>query len=330
MQITIVKPGIFTTVQDLGRVAYLGQGVPLSGAMDRTSCILSNLAVGNTENEATLEFTYANAAFTADTDLMISYCGYGATLSINNMLIPSVRPIFIPKGSTVKLENNTTGTRTYVAIAGGWELPEIMGSKSTYITGNFGGFKGRSLLKGDVLTSGNPMTSTSEKIFSDLSKVNPNYPSWYITHRIPKPYNDTIQLRIVPGPEFSWFDSDSILSFFSETYTIGRNGNRMGLNLKGKKIIRKGIAELLSTAVAPGTIQVSGDGSIIILMSDCQTIGGYPRIAQVAAVDLSICGQLKPDDKIEFIAISKEEAEILYLDQRKDFTKIAASIAIKY
>jgi antagonist of KipI len=329
MQITIVKPGVFTTVQDLGRVAYLGQGVPVSGAIDRLSSIISNLAVGNNENEATLEFTYASAEFTADTDLMISYCGYGATLEISSTPIPSSRPVFVPKGSLVKLISNRTGTRTYVAIAGGWELPDVMGSKSTYTTGRFGGLLGRILQKGDVLSSKSQLTSTSDRIFGSLINNKPPHPSWSIAHLIKEPIN-SLKMRVVPGPEFSWFDTDSILGFLSETYTIALNGNRMGLNLIGKRINRKSKEEVLSTAVAPGTIQVSGDGNMILLMADCQTTGGYPRIAQLAAVDLSICGQLKPDDKINFVAISKEEAEMLYLDQRKELRKIIASIANRY
>jgi antagonist of KipI len=328
MQITILKPGIFSTVQDLGRKEFLGQGVPLSGAMDQLSSILANLAIGNQEKEATLEFTYANAEFRADTDLLIAYFGYGAFLEVNQGPLPSARPIFILKGSIVKLLANPVGTRTYLAIAGGWDLPEVMGSRSTYTLAKFGGLGGRALIKGDTIKSSTNLNLLNNSILQKFRGIEMQYPSWSIAYHQLNNSSHRI-IRVVLGPEFNWFDSAAILSFLSETYSVGLNGNRMGLNLNGIPLKQKNKEELLSTAVVPGTIQVAGDGNMILLMADCQTTGGYPRIAQVAAVDLPICGQLKPDDTISFTAISKEDAEICYLEQQKELFKIRVSITMK-
>jgi antagonist of KipI len=330
MQITILKPGIFSTVQDLGRSSYLGQGVPISGAMDQLSSIMANIALGNDEAEATLEFTYANASFRAETDLLIAYCGHGAELEVHDKVLPSNRPIFIPRGSVVELVNNPSGARTYVAIAGGWDLPQIMGSKSTYVTAGFGGLQGRALQNGDILSSKSSSNSTTTmNIYNKITDTRVPHSPWSVAlqTRIP---DKVTQVRVVLGREFGWFDSNSVLSFLSQRYSLSRNCNRMGLHLTGDPIHKKHNEELLSTAVVPGTIQVSGDGNLILLMADCQTTGGYPRIAQVAAVDLSVCGQLKPDHQINFAAISQDEAEKLYLEQRKDLSRIKTSIAIKY
>ncbi|RZK73504.1 MAG: biotin-dependent carboxyltransferase family protein [Pedobacter sp.] len=329
MQLSVIKPGVFSTIQDLGRTAYLGQGVPLSGAMDQLSSILANIALGNEETEATLEVSYANAEFITDTDILLSYCGYGALMVIDDINIPASRPVFIPKGHVVKLINNSMGSRTYIAVAGGWNVPDILGSKSTYVTGGFGGLNGRTLQKGDVLSSTHQFHSTTAKILEQLKSPGINYTSWSIKHVTKEPGKHT-EIRVVPGQEMEWLDTNSILSFLSDEYLLSNQANRMGLNLNGRKMKRKNIEELLSTAVVPGTIQVTGDGSLILLMADCQTTGGYPRIAQVAAVDLSLCGQLKPDDAINFVAISKEEAENLYLEQRKELYKIKSSISNRY
>jgi antagonist of KipI len=331
MQLSVIKPGVFSTIQDLGRTAYLGQGVPLSGAMDQNSSMLANIALGNEEHQATLEVSYANAEFITDTDILLSYGGYGAFLVINDRNIPALRPVFIPKGNVVKLVNNSIGSRTYIAVAGGWDVPYILGSKSTYITGGFGGLSGRTLQKGDILSSSNNLSVTTAKILEQLKHqgINLNFTSWSINHYTKQPEKQT-EIRVVTGNELEWLESNSILSFFSDDFRISNQANRMGLNLIGNKMHRKNKEELLSTAVVPGTIQVTGDGSLILLMADCQTTGGYPTIAQVATVDLSICGQLKPEDAINFVAISKEEAENLYLEQRKEIYKIKSSISNRY
>ena len=329
MQITILKPGIFSTVQDLGRQGYLGQGVPLSGAADQLSAVIANCALGNDANAATIEFTYANVLFKADTDLLICYCGEGAYLEVAMQIVPAERPVFLPAGTQVRLKTNPSGVRTSLAIAGGWDVPEVMGSSSTYVTAGFGGYAGRTLRTGDVLVSKILMPDLAQKLCQELMGDELKFTKWAISQRLLRS-SDRKSIRIVPGNEFSWFDSDSVLSFLSSEYTITRDSNRMGCHLHGPTMKRNSNTELLSTAVLPGTVQVSGDGSLILLLADCQTTGGYPRIAQVAAVDLPKCAQLKPGDQINFIPISKEEAEISYIDQRNELLRIKSSIANRY
>lgn len=328
MQIKLIKPGILTTVQDLGRPEFKGNAIPLSGAMDRLSARLANKAIGNADTEATLEFTFADAAFTTITAVLISYSGEGAFLKIGNELLPANCPIYIPASTTISLTNNQAGCRTYLAIAGGWRVDEVLGSRSTYITGQFGGYKGRALLSNDMLSAQETCTSLNKKILSSLQGNAINYPSWRLSSPLYRKKKN--EIRVVPGEEFGWFDGKSIVTFLQESFKVSLQSNRMGFQLDGPllKKIRK--EELLSTAVTFGTIQVTGNGSLIILMADAQTTGGYPRIAQVAMVDLPICAQLKPNDYLSFKEISRVDAESMYLEQERVLTLIDTSIRHKF
>jgi len=329
MKISIIKPGLLSTVQDLGRYRYLSQAVPVSGAMDELAHRLANKAVGNDDDNATIEFTYADASFKAETDILVAYSGDGAFLVYNDQLMPAEKPLFFPAGSVIKLMNNPTGVRTYLAVAGGWDVPDVMESKSTYLTADFGGFKGRALQKADVLVSGSVLSEVSKEILEKLIHWSLTYPNWRISRESLLPEKRQ-NIRVVLGNEICWFDAVSIISFLTNSYTIDRKSNRMGYHLSGKPLVRKVKKELLSTAVTPGIIQVTGSGDLIILMSDCQTTGGYPRIAHVAAVDLPLCAQLRPGDTIHFSEISSDEAEELFLEREHDLSLITTAISLKY
>lgn len=329
MKISIIKPGLLSTIQDMGRYRYLSQAVPVSGAMDELAHRLANKAVGNDDNNATIEFTYADASFKTETPVLISYSGDGAFLVYNNELMPAEKPLFFPAGSVIKLIHNEIGVRTYLAIAGGWDVPDVMESKSTYLTAAFGGFKGRALQKADVLISGTLLSEVSNGILNHLIERSLTYPNWRISRESLLPENRQT-IRVVLANEISWFDATSIISFLTNSYTINRRSNRMGYHLLGKPLVRKVKKELLSTAVTPGVIQVTGSGDLVILMADCQTTGGYPRIAHVAAVDLPLCAQLKPGETIHFSEISRDEAETLYLEREHDLSLITTAIGLKY
>lgn len=329
MKISIIKPGLLSTVQDLGRYQYLSQAVPIAGAMDLLAHRLANKAVGNDDGLATIEFTYAAATFKAETDVLIAYSGDGAFLLYNDELMPAEKPLFFNAGSIIKLIGNPIGVRTYLAVAGGWDVPDVMGSKSTYLTAGFGGLEGRALQKGDVLNNGGAISRVSAEILDQLKKNRLIYPNWRISRESLLPDNRQT-LRVILANEINWFDATSIISFLTKSYTVDKRSNRMGYHLEGKPLARKVKKELLSTAVAPGIIQVTGSGDLVILMTDCQTTGGYPRIAHIAAVDLPLCAQLKPGDEIHFSEISKDEAEELYLQREHDLALITTAINLKY
>jgi len=329
MKITIIKPGLLSTVQDMGRYRYLSQAVPVSGAIDELAHRLANKAVGNDDHCATIEFTYADASFKAETSILISYSGDGAFLVYQGELMPAEKPLFFSAGSVIKLINNPIGVRTYLAVAGGWNVPDVMESKSTYLTAGFGGYKGRALQKADVLVGGPNLNEISNKILKQLVERSLIYPNWCISRNSLLSVEKR-EIRVVLANEICWFDATSILSFLTNAYTVNLRSNRMGYQLTGKPLVRKVKKELLSTGVTPGTIQVTGSGDLVMLMADCQTTGGYPRIAQVAAVDLPLCAQLKPGDTIEFAEISRDEAEELYLEREHDLLLITKAINLKY
>ncbi len=329
MKVRILKPGLLSTMQDMGRRYFLSQGVPLSGSMDTLSARVANKAVGNNDAEAVCEFTYADAQFKTESDLLIAYAGDGAKLLSGERKLPAERPLFIPSGSTIDLVNNSTGSRTYLAIAGGWDVPEIMGSKSTYITAAFGGLEGRQFRAGDIINSTEQLSEISAKILESLEGVQINYPEWSIPRQLLLP-SERKNIRVTQGPEFAWFDGRSVMGFFSTSYTLSRQSNRMGYHLAGVVINRIKTEELLSTAVTPGTIQVTGGGNMVLLMADCQTTGGYPRIAQVAAVDLPLCGQLKPGDVINFKEINRQDAEKVYLEFEQQLHRLSIAVKNRY
>ena len=328
MQIRILKPGMLSTIQDQGRLYHLSQAVPLSGAMDPLSARIANIALGNTETAAILEFTYGAASFMAETDLLIAFAGAGAALKADGICLPMEHPVFVPSGMTLTLSNTTSGLRTYLAVAGGWDVPQVLGSRSTYLPAAFGGYKGRALKKGDLLNNTSEISSATATLLSQLRGDQLSWTNWSIPRTLFLA-NEPGLIRIVPGHEFAWFDAQSIISLLTDTFYLDLNSNRMGCQLKGPPIKRSVTQELISTAVGPGTIQVSGDGTMILLMADCQTTGGYPRIAQVAAADLPRCAQLRPGDPIRFIEISSSEAEILYLEQEKHLARLSSAVTLK-
>ncbi|MGM9479347.1 biotin-dependent carboxyltransferase family protein [Pedobacter sp. GSP4] len=329
MEISIFKAGLLTTVQDLGRFNYRSDGVPLSGAMDLFSARLANIALNNADDLATIEFTYAAAEFIADTDILIAYAGDGATLVTNEIKLPQHRPIFLPKGSIVKLQNNNNGARTYLAVAGGWDIPNVLGSRSTYLTAGFGGYNGRALQTKDQLSNIEKHVDNTLQIYNQLKGDKVNFTKWGISTRMLSTSNRKT-IRIIMGRESAWFDQKSITNLLSTPYKTGIDSNRMGINLEGQIMERNKKEELLSTAVIPGTIQVTGSGKMVLLMADCQTTGGYPRIAQVATVDLTLCAQLKPGDMIQFIEISQQASEKLYIERELEINAIKIAVNTRF
>lgn len=324
MQIRIDKAGLLSTVQDLGRRNYLSQGVPMSGAMDTLSARIANQAVGNDKHAAVIEFTYGGAVFFAESDLLIAYAGDGALLRANSEDLPSDRPLFVPKGAEIRLADTSKGCYTYLAVAGGWNVANVLESRSTYTPAGIGGLQGRALCKEDVLKAADAPSTVAKQLFSRLRGGAVSYPKWGIARWLYLPADRTV-IRVVPAQEFTWFEGQSVVDFLSAPFRITTQSNRMGYRLEGPSMRSHTKRELLSTAVAPGTVQVAGNGNLILLMADSQTTGGYPRIAQVAVVDMPLCAQLRPGDEIYFKEISRNDAEKLYLHQEGRLKKLSVA-----
>jgi antagonist of KipI len=329
MQITITKPGVLSTVQDMGRWGYLSQAVPVSGPMDSLSARISNIALGNYEEAPVIEFTYATAEFTVDVPVLLAYAGDGAFLKCGEQLLPANRPIFLSGRQAILLQNNNKGSRTYLAIAGGFDVPAVLGSCSTYLPAAIGGLNGSTLQTGDVLKGTDSLTALNKAFLSNLSGRDIAYPNWSVSKKS-LGFDHVNVIRVVLGPESSWFNAASIETIFNTAFTMSLQSNRMGYRLEGSKMQRVNPSELLSTAVTPGTIQVTGNGDLILLMADCQTTGGYPRIAQVASVDLPKCGQLKPGNQLIFKEISRTDAEMLYIEREQNLLKLKAALNARF
>lgn len=329
MQIKINKPGLLSTVQDMGRHGFLSQGVPVSGPMDTLSARIANIALGNNENDAVLEFTDAGAEFTAESDILIAYSGDGAILKANAFTLPADRPVFIPENTTITLSPNPSGYRTYLAIAGGWDVPEVLGSRSTYLPAKFGGFKGRALKANDKLNSTRIISIVTQHILKGLINEGIHYPKWSVARESFLPANK-FTISVMKAGETDWFDVNSLKSFFSASYSVSVNSNRMACRLDGPCVALKKKRELLSTGVTAGTIQVSHEGEPIILMADGQTTGGYPRIGQVAATHLPLCAQLRPGQSIKFYEIGWDEAIKQYLHLMQQLREVETTIKNKF
>ncbi len=287
MEIRVIHAGMQTTVQDLGRRGHLAQGVPIGGAVDAVALRLANLLVGNAEDLPALEITLTAPELEFEKDTWIAVCG------ARFEGVPSWRPFRAYAGDRLKFGSRIQGCRAYLAICGGFDVPLVMGGRGTFLPAALGGFEGRALRDGDVIRS-----VPSERVLSGR---------WTIDERILPRYSREPTVSVIPGSQAGEFGD----TLYSERFTITARSNRMGIRLEGHPIPRLSGGELISTAVAPGTVQVPPDGNPIVLLADAQTLGGYARIAHVVSADLPLLAQLAPGDGVRFKKTSVAEAHAL-------------------
>ncbi|MFC7679774.1 biotin-dependent carboxyltransferase family protein [Paenibacillus sp. GCM10028914] len=310
MSIKIVKPGLLVTVQDLGRTGYGKYGVVVSGAMDPFSHRAANWLVGNDEKEAALELTWSGFTARFETDLWIAITGGNFSPQIEGVRVPMWRPVFVPRGSMLVFDKPVNGCRSYLAVSGGIDVPEVMGSGSTYMRAGVGGFHGRALKAGDVIRT---RPSLFKKHSIDVET--PLYAGkWSIPQALFPSYHDHPIVRVIRGNQFDDFDDESRMSIFEQRFFVTPQSDRMGYRLSGKPLSLQTPKEYVSEAVALGTIQVPVDGQPIILMADRQTHGGYPKIAQIASIDIPVVAQVPPGGTLRFSEIALEEAQRIYVE----------------
>lgn len=329
MSIRIIKSGFLSTLQDTGRRGFQAEGVPVSGAMDTDALMYANLLTGNDEHSCCIEFTLHGAEIETEENVLIAFTGGGSRLLVNDSEILFGKAIHIRKGSIMKLVASPHGCRSYLAIGGGFRAEEIMNSSSTYIPARLGGLKGRALLNGDRLRSNRDHSLLTKKIVSSLTLGSLVFSTTQWGLSLSKSTSQKL-IRIIEGPEWNWLSNGARVSFDSAPFTVLPSSNRIGLRLQGEKLERTDSKELLSCSVSKGTVQCTPDGNAILLMSDCQTTGGYPRIGQVAAVDHSYCAQLRVGDQLQFSHISFDEAERLFLERQQMIRGIRRGIATRF
>lgn len=292
----VLDAGLLTTIQDLGREGLQEYGVPVSGAMDQFSLRAGNKLVGNGESAAALEMTMKGATLRATGDMLVAITGAEVPITVNGSPQPCWQALRLQSGDVVSCGLFKRGARAYLSVSGGVDVPPVMGSRSTFLRGAIGGLEGRPLRVGDVLPvgiTGDRMQLTGSFVPHNLRPALP----WDIT-----------PIRVVFGPQDDFFTDDAKLAFVSEVYTVTPESDRMGFRLEGVKLVHRAKADIVSDGIAPGSIQVPGHGMPIVMLADRQTTGGYPKIATVIGADLPLFGQMKPGDKLRFVAVSYDEA----------------------
>lgn len=331
MTIHIVTGGLQTTVQDLGRVGVQRDGVPVGGAMDRTALRLGNLLVGNDDGAAALEASLIGPAVAFEHESLIALAGAEMSATVDGRDVPAWRAVLVPAGATLRFGRPTVGCRTYVAVAGGIDVPLVFGSRSTYLRAKFGGHDGRSLRPGDVLKTGAP-PALSRGVAAALRSDDgaQHVARWSIAPSVRPRYGEDVVVRLVAGAHLGLLTAPSRDALAGGTFRVSSSSDRMGYRLDGPPVSLRQPVELLSEGVTFGTVQLPPGGAPIILMADAQTTGGYPRVGEVASVDLPLVAQLKPGDRLRFRFISLEDAQALYLAREADIAQARATITLRH
>ena len=310
--IEVIEEGVLTTVQDLGRYGYQRYGAPVSGALDGFAMRAANVMVGNRETDAGLETTLAGLRLRFLEDTVIAITGADITPQLDGRPTPAWQPFVAPGGAVLTFDGVREGMRAYLAVAGGIDVPQVLGSRSTYIRSNLGGLEGRALVSGDILhTPGDgpterPGDGPAERV--EGRKL----PSEHVPA-----YGHSHALRIVMGPQDDAFTQEGLRTFLSSAYEVSPQSDRIGYRLQGLAIQHADGADIVSDGIPLGAVQVTGDGMPIILLADRGTTGGYTKIATVITTDIPRLAQAVPGDTVTFRQVSVEEAHAALREQEE-------------
>ena len=286
----MVKPGMMTTLQDLGRRGLQGQGVPVSGPMDAYSHRLANQLLGNDPSAAALEITLLGPELLADGEMTCAACGADISITVDDKPAPMNEPFRVRPGARLRWGTRISGTRMTLAVRGGFDVAPVLGSRATHLVSRMGPFGGRSLRAGDVLPVGPPETGRA-----------------IAGHPLPIP-DGGARLRVLPGAHRERFTDDAWGLLVRARYMVSPQSNRMGYRLDGPALSHAGSADILSEAMPNGAIQVPASGQPILLLVERATTGGYATIANVITADLPVAGQLAPGEWIEFDPVTRDDA----------------------
>lgn len=312
----IINPGFLTTIQDRGRFNYQKWGVPVSGAMDEYALRVGNMLVGNDEHEAGLEITLLGPIIRFLKPGLVALTGANLGAKLNERNCKPWESFCVDKGDILQFAGLASGCRAYLAAAGGFDIPDVMGSKSTYLRGRVGGMDGRALWEGDELRVKPPVNSC----ISTARAVPPEYC---------KKLTNSVVARVVLGPQDDAFTLEGIETFLQSEYKFTLETDRMGCRLEGPVIKHKRKADIISDGIAPGSIQVPGKGTPIVMMADRQTTGGYAKIATIITPDLWQIAQAKPGDVIRFNKVTPAQAYEAYLEYENMLRILPDKLTIK-
>jgi antagonist of KipI len=304
----ILEAGPLTTIQDAGRVGQLRYAIPPSGPVDRRAFVIANRLVGNDAGAAALECTLMGPRFEAQAPCAIAVTGAAMPVTVNGAETPSWATVELKAGDVVKLGAARAGVRSYIAFAGGIDVPVVLGSRSTYLRGRLGGLEGRALRRDDMLRL-LPTTAPPERRRVDRRAI-PDFTS--------EP-----ELRVVMGLQADRFTHDGIAALLGNPYEMLPQSDRMGARLRGPRIGHVRGHDIISDGIPFGGIQVPGDGQPIVLLVDRQSTGGYTKVATVCSFDIARLGQVKPGQRLTFRAIDVAEAHRLW---REDTAVLARAV----
>ncbi|MCR5175487.1 MAG: biotin-dependent carboxyltransferase family protein [Anaerovibrio sp.] len=304
MSIKILNGGLMTTVQDMGRFGYQASGMQVSGVMDVYSASIANTLVGNDVRAAVLETTFLGPELEIMDSCLIAVAGGLPELMVDGQKVECYKALRLNKGQKLRCGGMSQGIRSYIAVAGGFSVPEILESRSTNLKLGIGGLEGRQLAAGDILAIGEP---------SDFAKAILAGKAMPGSCRPVTGQGDVTELRVVLGPQDNYFSSTTINEVFAQgIYTVSNNSDRMGYRLEGEPVKWENDKDMITDGIVFGSVQIPPNGQPIIMMADHQTTGGYPKIATVISADLPVLAQCTPGTRVHFSIVTVQEAQRIY------------------
>ena len=310
----VLAPGLHTTVQDLGRVGYQAIGVPVSGALDGFSLRLANALVGNHQGAAAFEILFSGPTFEVAADrVRVALVGAEAGLRVGGeepRVVAAGRSITLERGAILQILVGRQSACSYLAVEGGIPVPLVLGSASTYVRAALGGLDGRTLQPNDLV----PLALACAAERAEM--------------RVPMlpPATGQQPIRVILGPQQEYFDEEAIGALLDAEFRISKDADRMGMRLDGPELRLCRGWDIVSDAVATGSIQVPGSGKPIVLLADHQTTGGYPKIATVISADLPVVGRRRPGDALRFVSVEVEVAEQICREEERRFAELIAAL----
>ncbi len=307
MAMHVIFPGPRTTIQDKGRLGYQNSGFAPGGFIDRVASRMANCLVNNLDSEAVIEFCLAGPILRFDEEVNIAVCGGDFTIDVEGKKYPANKAVHVPAGKMITIITGNVGTFGSIAIGGGLDIPEVMGSRSTNVRCGIGGFHGRALQAGDTIELRHP----------GFGKQNLSW-RWVPERHLVSPEDkETTIIRVIPGPQEDMFTKKGINTFYTSKYTISNQSDRMGFRLKGPEVETVNGPDILSDGIVNGSVQISGTGEPIVMMADRQTTGGYAKIASIINVDIPLFAQLRPGQKVLFTRCTIQESQRLMREANK-------------
>lgn len=328
--VQVLRPGMLSTLQDLGRLGQQHLGIVPGGAMDTVAHRLANALVGNDLREASLEITLLGPELIFHEETLIALSGARFDALLDGQPLALDRPVLVPAGARLKMRQALSGARGYLAVAGGFPVAPVLGSRSTYLPAGFGGWQGRALVAGDCLDLHPDVKDISLARFEKLDVRGAERSVRWSAPSMTLPVRQSITVAALPGMHFGWFTEQAQSDIFEATWKVLAESNRIGFRLTGPELKREKTGDIISGPTCLGTVQVPAGGLPIVLMADHQTTGGYAKILEVVSADSASLAQLAPGGSLRFERFSLEEASQRRRRAQADLMTKITAIQAKY